>query len=340
MRTLVKLFLTAIIPVTASSICQAQSDPFGEGTPEKGQVAGGGGGGGGGVFERAAQNQAGGGAPVMQRLQNIVSRSGGSARPLVIRSSEMDPKQQSRLEEDLSVMAHILEKALDDVPSKSHGYTAMGIDVFYASGSNPMRTMYLEGYGALFMLNVNFPLLAPPNRTDSKKEEAETDSKWEEAKQELYGQGPRAGAYSWPAEEFSADRVAKLKDAILEALKSAANIRELNSDDSVTVCVSGGSGGAPNSYTVSSSSSAGSKAPPVAWVTSDGPHPHGTLMTIKVKKSDVDAFSKGKLDLEQFGKKVHTETYAGATTSAGPTGFRSFGYGGSAGGGGFGGQRK
>jgi hypothetical protein len=34
-----------------------------------------------------------------------------------------------------------------------------------------------------------------------------------------------------------------------------------------------------------------------------------TVLTIRVKKSDIDAFAKGDLDLEQFQKKVKIFTY-------------------------------
>ena len=49
----------------------------------------------------------------------------------------------------------------------------------------------------------------------------------------------------------------------------------------------------------------------------DGPPAHGTIMTIRVKKSDADAFAKGKLSLEDFRKKASITTYAGDTGSWG-----------------------
>src|SRR3974390_214006 len=66
------------------------------------------------------------------RVQNVLSRYPGTAEPpLVVRSSDMDPKNQANLEEDLAVMAHILDKALDDLPSgRAHTRSAMGIDLF------------------------------------------------------------------------------------------------------------------------------------------------------------------------------------------------------------------
>ena len=39
--------------------------------------------------------------------------------------------------------------------------------------------------------------------------------------------------------------------------------------------------------------------------------PRVSIMTLRVKKSDVDAFAKGNLDLDAFRKKVAITTYAG-----------------------------
>src|SRR5438132_3482728 len=51
------------------------------------------------------------GSPVYkERLQNVIRRSGSrGGKPLMIRSSEADPKDEENLEEDLQVMSHILE---------------------------------------------------------------------------------------------------------------------------------------------------------------------------------------------------------------------------------------
>ena len=76
-----------------------------------------------------------------------------------------------------------------------------------------------------------------------------------------------------------------------------------------------------------------------------------TIMTIRVKKSDADAFAKGAMTLEAFRKRAHVVSYAGSpesgmsfggmgpqtTISGGMGGMGGFGGGGGGGGGGFGG---
>jgi len=116
----------------------------------------------------------------------------------------------------------------------------MGIDVFFAPSSNPMRSLYLEGYGALFLLNVGIPLLPPPAKAEPQKEKSPVDSNWDQARQELYGQRTEGKTVTGPVKEYSEEKVNRLKDALLEALKNATNIRNLKPNDSVTVCVFGG----------------------------------------------------------------------------------------------------
>jgi hypothetical protein len=58
-----------------------------------------------------------------------------------------------------------------------------------------------------------------------------------------------------------------------------------------------------------------------------------SLLTIRVKKSDVDSFAKDKLNLDDFRKKAKIMPYTGAVDSP-----RTAGFGGVTGGGGGGGS--
>jgi hypothetical protein len=281
------------------------------------QVAQGGASAGGGALAGAA-------GPVYgTRLQSIIARaSGNSGTTLVIRSSNVDPKEQANLEEDLAVMSHIFDKAIAGKPGDGpHPRTAMGIDVFFTSSPSPLHSLYLDGYGALFMLNVDFPLLASPTKPDAPKEKSQADSTWQEAQRELYGQPAGADPSRSIAEEYSEDKVNDLKNALLEALKDATNIRNLKSDDSITVCVFGGANGAPARMKV--------QGPFGGYSNSAGGSPmRRTIMTIRAKKSDVDAFAKGKLNLDEFRKKAGIAIYSGDAGNPGGGGSYSAGGGG------------
>jgi hypothetical protein len=283
-----------------------------------------------------------------QRLQNVLKRAPdhGAGKALVIRSSESDPKEQPQLEEDLAVMSRILEKAASERSGgQPYGATAMGIDVFYTPAASPLRSLYLDGYGALFMLNVGFPLLAPP-QAEGQQEKTEANSDWEDAKQELYGQRGGGRAMAAPGEPYDEERVNRLRDGLLESLKNATNIRGLKPDESITVCVFGGpSSGQPKarSYVKRSTGSSGARGAVAVsgWV---GSPMRQTIMTIRVKKSDADALAKGAMTPEAFRKRAHIVCYAGSPEAGMPLGdmdgnvlMGGFGRGGGGGGGGMGG---
>src|SRR5256886_14590513 len=274
---------------------------------------GGGGGGRSGDHASAFQN----------RLQTIVHRGhDGPGKALVICTSDADAKAQGTLEEDLAVMSRILDKTLAQKLDEDRPNRFMGINVLFAPGSSPIRSIYLEGYGALFLLNVNFPLLPPPEKAQETKEKSETDSTWEEAKREIYGQhdawGQVGKAFKFskaggPEQEYDEKKVEDLKEGLVEALKNATNIRNLKSDETITVCVFGGASAAPGKAKASAKSKRVTRDERYELVLEnreEGTPAQGTITTIRVKKSDADAFAKGKLNLDQFRKQASITTYA------------------------------
>jgi hypothetical protein len=89
----------------------------------------------------------------------------------------------------------------------------------------------------------------------------------------------------------------------------------LKADESITVCVFGGVSVAPGKAWLKRAPSAPDADRDEVLITEpgDGRPAYGTIMTIHVKKSDADAFAKGKLNLEDFRKKASITTYAGDT---------------------------
>jgi hypothetical protein len=259
------------------------------------------------------------------RLNNAFSRFPGSGEnPLLIRSSDVNPKDEANLREDLAVMEHILDKALDDLPGgQAHARTAMGIDVFVAPNSSAMHTMYIEGYGVLFVLNVGFPVLATASAAQEEKPSG--DSAWEEARQELYGQSVETQTLTVPGEEFSEEKVNRLKETLLRALKNATNIRGLGGN--ITVCVLGGANLVPSSTTrIWKVDGANNGAAPQV-LTGEAAQVHGTVLTITVTKANVDAYARGELKLDDFQKRAKISAYTASASGAGAPGFARFGGG-------------
>ncbi len=216
----------------------------------------------------------------------------------------------------------------------------MGIDVF-APGSGQGRSLYLEGYGAVFMLDVGFPLLAPPPRPEQRQEPSRVDSTWAEAERELYGPAIGAGGPPPPAEEYSEQRVNRLKDTLCEALKHASKIRDLKPDESVTVCVAGGPVPAPGRPRPGpNAEGAPGPRPNEALPPEPGNPPwRQTVLTVSAKKADIDALAQGNLTPEDFRRQARIAAYAGHLETGMGAGFNRYGgYGGGVySGGGFGG---
>lgn len=244
-------------------------------------------------------------------------------RVLVVSSGNMDARALGNMEEDLAVMSRVLKNAMrpesQEAGPRRH---VMGIEVFTGQPANPLEGLYLDNYGALFMLNVDFPLAAPPVHTEEKAEQPQADSSWDEARRELYGQ-PNEGTTSVHAfREYSAEKVNQLKNSLLEALKSATNIRGLKPGDWITVCIFGSTSGpqpGPSVHVTHRStgvviSSDENKPGPNTRLREIGEPaagPSGSTLTIRVKKADVDAFAAGKLNLEEFRGRASLSTYSG-----------------------------
>lgn len=291
--------------------------------------------------QAAMRQRYGLGGQFPSRLRNIVRRGSGE-EPLIIRSSEMDPKQQAHLDEDLAIMHHLLAKNANEISGQSEGFTAMGINVinmFGQPGPNPLRSVYLDGYGALFLLNVDFPLLPPPSEAKTSREEAPQGSAWEEAKQEMFGAGPngpmRPGAagfaYGPPAssqEPFSQRKVDRLRDSLLGTLKNAVNIRGLKDSDEVTVCVFG----APRGSTTQNGAGAGIFGSAGGGIGMEPMRPRaGTIMTIRAKLADIAAYAKANAESEaarnKFHKEVQVQIYEGSGADGAGAGIAGFGGG-------------
>jgi hypothetical protein len=264
-------------------------------------------------------------------LDGIFPRS--APRKPVIVGGTGNAKANAAMEEDLNVMMRILEKAAGGKDETRP--TAGGIELFSFGKANAPRVFYIEGYGAMFVLNVKYPLLAPAKDDQSRTNEP-TNSEWEKAREEVYGggRGNNVRFTSAPSEEFDASRVENLKNQLTEDLLNAKNIRGLKADDSVTVVVLGGGqrGNVMRLETRTPGGRAGAGvgggAVAVAGMdmreirSSGGEAAGHSTMTLRVKKSDVEKFAKEKQASEQgnsqkqvgqiveeFGKKVSVQVY-------------------------------
>jgi len=245
-----------------------------------------------------------------------------SSRSLAIQTSDVDREKVDAIEEDLSVMARILQKTARSLREDDR-LNAMGLELdanAFGSASGA-RNIYLEGHGALFLLRVEYPLVGPRENTEPNPQEPPPSSIWEEEREAFLGanqNGDHETIFTvrrGRSEPYDEARVEGLKTSLLEALKHAGNIRHLAPQEYVTVVVQGGD--------ATTSSSGGTRVRKEKEkdkekenrgnndaVTSRRTIQKGeSVMTIRVKKSDIDAFAAGKIDSNVFQQKATVQTY-------------------------------
>jgi len=254
-----------------------------------------------------------------------------SGTVLVIPTAEMKIENLAAITEDMTVMSRIFDKKLSQARLTTRGSWSIGFDPFAALGrsSGAIEAIYLEGYGALFLMKVNVLLSAPPEaKEDKETEEEDTDPLWTETIQEMYA--PLANTRRTrdrPEEKYDAEKVEDLKERLIKTLKHAANIRALKPDESVILTVIGKAGmPAIDRYRTTTTGQIivhykEDNVTKILQSPSDLGFSSPTVLTIRAKKSDIDAFAKGQLSFDQFSQKTQLLSYShlGGNISAGPS---------------------
>jgi hypothetical protein len=246
------------------------------------------------------------------------SSKGDSIPPVMIRFSQPDVKASAGLEEDLFVMARVISRTLDRADAENGKVlTKMGVPMLLTGSGRSVRPMYIEGMGPLFMIKVSFPLLPPPKAEEKTiRKPAVADTEWDDARQDVF---PTREVWVEEPERSSAyneEQVELLKKELIGSLKSAANMRGLSGDEFVNIAVFGHA--APvriksYSYPTSGEVGIGLPAGGVVYESSAAANAaKGSVLTLRAKKSDIDAFASGKLDASGFKAKVNITTYAGS----------------------------
>lgn len=249
-----------------------------------------------------------------------------SNRSLVVQASGASPDRIDDLEEDLSVMARILQKAARSLREDDR-FNAMGIDVdssVFGSASGA-RNLYIEGHGALFLLSVKYPLVGSTDTAPGDQPAPPPDTEWERTREEVLGSGPSAGLSEHEgvaairngrgkSEPFEERKVSGLKLALLNALTNASNIRHLAPTEFVTVVVQGGDvaesvPGRTEVRVKKETRTNGDTSRKSVNVSSSAPSKGESVMTLRVKKADLDSVSAGQISPDQFRQKALVLTY-------------------------------
>jgi hypothetical protein len=151
--------------------------------------------------------------------------------------------------------------------------------------------LYIAGYGAVFFIQVGFPLLPPPDTQDKPPAEEPVDTVWVQTRQAIFeprARGPVPGADVGAPEPYSRERVEMLRSTLIASLKHAANIRALEPREWLAIVVQGT---APRTDASPRST------------------PGRSVLTLRATKADVDLYAKGQLGQAQFEQRLQVVTY-------------------------------
>jgi hypothetical protein len=243
------------------------------------------------------------------------SSSGSSVPPVVIQFGSKGPEAIAGMEEDLAIMTHIIDGALERLGQEAPD-EKMGIKLYYTSGGKSVRALYLENFGPLFMVKVNFPVHGPAT-IETKEPEQPDDSEWNRARRSVLGYAEETrwtgSSSSLP---YQPERVEELKKQLVAALRNASNMKGVKPDEYVTVTVFGSpaaADGQPVRESRTSSARGGSTGSRLAGVVTTNKDSartatQGTVLTLRIRKGDIDAAGK---DADALSKKATVSTYAG-----------------------------
>lgn len=229
----------------------------------------------------------------------------------IVPTAEIEVEDYVAIERDMNVMSLIFDRALRKPQMIGGVFTVM--EDFFGRNSHVTEAIYLDGYGALFFLEVNFTLFGS---SESKQKEApkeveeHTDQIWERAEQELFSPQELRNRGSSSSREYDPEKVENLKATLITVLKHAANIKVLKSDEFVVLTIIGKATNRGRSmsgpYSVASYGRGGRRRS----VSAVKKIPYaGTVVNIRAKKADIDAYSKGELDFDKFNEKVQIFTH-------------------------------
>jgi hypothetical protein len=267
---------------------------------------------------------------------------------LVVPTLRVDPVAFSETADDMRVMLQILrEKSNEQRPAMGRTVLPDYGPIFGSSGQGT-KAIYIQGYGAMFVMEVGFPLARASQATTAGRQAQQQggDPVWRQAQQRLEGGGEddaAEGTNSFNPEQF--------RENMVRALRHAANIRHLDPNECIILTIIGSarsvSAGGVSPYGGSSFQSGGgiyggssfSSGSTGSYGRTDsggytsfssqgsvggrggggrtmgmggmGPAPDAadSALTIQAKKIDIDAFAGDKISFEQFNQRVKVFNY-------------------------------
>ncbi len=252
----------------------------------------------------------------MARFEGLDTDPLGYGAILLVPTEQIEPEKSSIITEDLNVMARIFDKNINPGDSNFRW-----VHWPFRRNDEATRAIYIQGYGVLFLTKVDFPL-APPPEIQVEKADSGIDPVWQRAKQEIFPsqiglkssgttivKNKEHGTYTYlvskhpsAVTEYEPDRVDELKRKLLKLLRYATNIRNINDQEWIILAVTGASQPVIIKQIIVTSDK--NEGTPVIQKTEQA----SSVLTIRVKKADVDAFAQDELDFDKFRERAEIIT--------------------------------
>ncbi|MEN6578387.1 MAG: hypothetical protein ABFD90_18725 [Phycisphaerales bacterium] len=222
---------------------------------------------------------------------------------LVVPGKEMDAETVNRLIEDLSVMGRIIERNTSNVLESADSDAASlyrrmrfrngdASPAVLFSSPGRARPLYVAGYGALFFIQVDFPLVPPAETAEKAPAKEDSDTVWVQTRRSILepewpGMYPARDTGASPP--YSRERIETLKSTLTTTMKHGTNIRGLETGEWLTIVLQGTS-------------------PQTEGSPTGGTGGRSTL-TVRATKADVDLHAKGELTPAQFEQRLQVVSY-------------------------------
>jgi len=189
----------------------------------------------------------------------MLGRTGGR-KVLVIPDSKVEAEDLDAITQDLLVMSHILDERFKGSRTIKGMFTDFGD--FFGRDNRSTEAIYMQGYGVVFLMEVNFAF-SPPLKPEVQKDEEtaeQVDPTWQRAREQIFSpRAPRPGMPGFSGQGPGLVEFDQLKGELIETLKHAANIRNLSPDEWIILTVIGQ--GRQGGVMYFSNKSSGSAAP-------------------------------------------------------------------------------
>ena len=137
-------------------------------------------------------------------------------------------------------MSHILDERFKGSRTIKGMFADFGD--FFGRNNRSTEAIYMQGYGVVFLMEVNFAF-SPPLISEEQKDEETTeniDPTWQRARQQIFSpRTPRPDMQGFSGQGPGLVEFDPFKRELIETLKHAANIRNLSPDEWIIVTVIG-----------------------------------------------------------------------------------------------------